>query len=98
MVHSMYHLVKCFLSIKGGDLLQLGPNQILRVPMKRIVVEGYSDSEGFGKRLARLRKEAGYTLRGFATKIGISHRMLHFYESKGGNPSIQLLPIMAKTL
>lgn len=48
----------------------------------------------FGERLAGLRKSAGITQTAFAEKIGISQRMMAYYES----PPANLLPIMARTL
>jgi transcriptional regulator with XRE-family HTH domain len=66
--------------------------------MKRIKIEGCSPTNEFGKRLARLRKESGLSLRGFSAQLGISHRMLYFYESKGGNPPLSLIPKMAQIL
>lgn len=38
--------------------------------------------ETFGRRLARLRKEAGYSQRSLATEIGISYRMVAYYEAQ----------------
>ncbi len=37
-------------------------------------------------------------MRDLAEKVGVSHRMLHHYEAKEGNPPVNLLPILAKAL
>lgn len=56
------------------------------------------EEETFGKRLARLRKAAGYSQRELAEEIGISYRMLAYYEAQTVYPPAHLLPILAKTL
>jgi transcriptional regulator with XRE-family HTH domain len=54
--------------------------------------------ETFGRRLARLRKAAGYSQREFAAEIGISNRMLAYYEAQTVHPPAHLLPILARAL
>jgi transcriptional regulator with XRE-family HTH domain len=54
--------------------------------------------EGFGERLERLRKAAGYSMREFAAEAGISPRMLFYYEKSGGLPAVDLAPRLAKVL
>ena len=54
--------------------------------------------ETFGERLERLRKAAGYSLRELAADVGISHRMLVYYEKHSENPPAHLLPQLAKAL
>lgn len=49
----------------------------------------------FGKRLAELRKNAGFTQRQFAAAVGISQRMVAYYETQTDQPPAHLLPIMA---
>ncbi len=56
------------------------------------------NSESFGKRIARLRQTAGYSQRELATDIGISQRMIAYYESKSQHPPTHILPIIAKAL
>ncbi len=41
---------------------------------------------GFGTRLATLRKAAGITQTAFAAEIGISQRMMAYYESPAAHP------------
>lgn len=48
--------------------------------MAKRKVQGTDSSESFGARLTRLRKAAGYSLRELATEVGVSHRMLVYYE------------------
>jgi len=52
----------------------------------------------FGPRLAELRKQAGFTQTAFAGEIGVSQRMMAYYESPAAHPSAKLLPKMAEAL
>jgi transcriptional regulator with XRE-family HTH domain len=54
--------------------------------------------EGFGARLAQLRKAAGYTQAELAQELGTSQRMIAYYESPEALPPSALLPQMAKML
>lgn len=54
--------------------------------------------ESFGERLAQLRKAAGYTQVEFAAEIGITQRMVAYYEAPGAQPAAHLLPQMAQAL
>src|SRR5450631_1487625 len=54
--------------------------------------------ETFGKRLARLRKAAGYTQYTLADETGISKRMIAYYEVQTTHPPTHLLPVFAKIL
>ena len=54
--------------------------------------------ETFGQRLARLRKAAGYSQRALAAELGISQRMLAYYESQTEHPPTHLLPAIAHAL
>ncbi|MCD4655029.1 helix-turn-helix domain-containing protein [bacterium] len=56
------------------------------------------EKESFGQRLARLRKVAGYSQRDLAKEIGISHRVVAYYEKETNNPPGTLLPLWAKAL
>ena len=56
------------------------------------------DTEEFGPRLAALRKTAGYTQVEFAAEVGISQRMVAYYESPEAHPPANLLPRMAQIL
>ncbi len=57
-----------------------------------------SDTETIGNRLARIRKDAGYSLRSLAEETGISHRMICYYESQGGRPPADILLKLADAL
>lgn len=65
------------------------------VPKKSAVAH---DGETFGRRLARLRKEAGYSQRALAEEIGISYRMVAYYEAQTSHPPAHLLPTIADAL
>jgi transcriptional regulator with XRE-family HTH domain len=56
------------------------------------------DVESFGERLARLRKAAGFSQRELATELGISYRMVAYYEGETEHPPTHLLPHLAKAL
>jgi transcriptional regulator with XRE-family HTH domain len=55
-------------------------------------------SPDFGLRLAKLRKDAGYTQVEFAAAISVSQRMIAYYEAPDAMPPAHLLPEMAKVL
>jgi len=65
---------------------------------KRKITPLKEGQESFGQRLERLRKAAGYSLRELAAEIGISHRMLVYYEKHSEHPPAHLLPLLAKAL
>lgn len=52
----------------------------------------------FGTRLAQLRKAAGYTQVELAAELGISQRMVAYYESPAATPPANLLPRIAALL
>lgn len=62
---------------------------------KRIQLQ---DSASFGERLAQLRKAAGYTQVELAQDLGISQRMVAYYESPNASPPANLLPRIAAAL
>jgi len=64
-----------------------------RVPKRK-----NSQDEGFGARLSRLRKEAGYTQQELAQEIGVSRRMIAYYEGETERPPTTLLPALAEAL
>ena len=52
----------------------------------------------FGTRLAELRKAAGFTQEELAESIGMSRRMLAYYEVESEHPPTTLLPAIAAAL
>jgi transcriptional regulator with XRE-family HTH domain len=56
------------------------------------------DPAHFGARLATLRKAAGFTQVELAAELGISQRMVAYYESPAATPPANLLPQLATTL
>lgn len=54
--------------------------------------------ETFGERLAQLRKAVGYTQVEFADEVGITQRMVAYYEAPNAQPPAHLLPQMAQVL
>jgi len=66
--------------------------------MHKMKVQLKQGGESFGPRLARLRQAGGYSQRELAAEIGISHRMIAYYEKEAGHIPIDLLPLLATTL
>ena len=66
------------------------------MPRKKIQL-GEKD-QSFGRRLARLRQAAGYSQRELAAELGISQRMVFYYEQGAGHLPTHLLPRLAKAL
>jgi transcriptional regulator with XRE-family HTH domain len=54
--------------------------------------------EGFGERLASLRKAVGFTQVELAAEIGITQRMVTYYEAPAAQPPAHLLPQLAQAL
>jgi transcriptional regulator with XRE-family HTH domain len=52
----------------------------------------------FGARLTELRKAAGYTQVELASEIGVSQRVVAYYEIQTDNPPSKLLPEIARVL
>ena len=52
----------------------------------------------FGRRLAALRKQAGYTQTELAHELGVSQRMISYYEGHTEYPPVALLPGLAELL
>lgn len=60
--------------------------------------EQANDGNDFGERLATLRKAAGFTQVELAAELGISQRMVAYYESPQAAPPATLLPSIANAL
>lgn len=54
--------------------------------------------EGFGARLTRLRKGCGLTQDQLGEKVGLSRRMIAYYESTEAQPPGPILPDLARSL
>ena len=54
--------------------------------------------EGFGTRLAQLRKAAGYTQEQLASELGISRRRIAYYEAESDHPPVGFLGDLARVL
>lgn len=52
----------------------------------------------FGARLTELRKAAGFTQQDLANEVGVSRRMIAYYEVQSEHPPTHLLPAIAKAL
>ena len=53
---------------------------------------------GFGERLAGIRKAAGITQTALASELGVSQRMMAYYEGPSAHPPGDLLPAIARAL
>jgi len=49
----------------------------------------------FGKRLAELRKERGFTQAELAERLGISIKLVDYYERRAVNPSLKIITAAA---
>ncbi|MEO5625628.1 MAG: helix-turn-helix transcriptional regulator [Dokdonella sp.] len=56
------------------------------------------ETTGFGGRLASLRKAASYTQQQLADEIGVSRRMVAYYETESEHPPASLLTDLARVL
>ena len=56
------------------------------------------ETMSFGQRLAELRKARNFTQQEFADEVGISRRMVAYYESQSQHPPTTHLPAMARVL
>jgi transcriptional regulator with XRE-family HTH domain len=54
--------------------------------------------EPFGGRLAEIRKARGFSQRDLSAELGISQRMIAYYESQSERPPAHLLPKIAAIL
>ena len=52
----------------------------------------------FGQRLAQLRKEAGYTQTELGQEVGVTQRVIAYYEGETQYPPANLLPDLARAL
>lgn len=52
----------------------------------------------FGERLTELRKAAGFTQQELADEVGVSRRMIAYYEGQSAHPPTTLLPALARAL
>jgi transcriptional regulator with XRE-family HTH domain len=55
-------------------------------------------TETFGQRLLRLRQARGYSQRELGDRVGVSQRMMTYYEREAEHPPAYLLPRLAETL
>jgi transcriptional regulator with XRE-family HTH domain len=57
-----------------------------------------SDIVGFGERLAAFRKAAGFTQEELSKELGVSRRMIAYYEGETQRPPTTILPRLAQAL
>jgi len=57
-----------------------------------------NDTVQFGARLAKLRKHVGFTQLELANEIGVSRRMIAYYENETRHPPSTLLTSLAEAL
>lgn len=55
-------------------------------------LEQNATNEPFGERMARLRKNAGFSQRDPAKELGVTQRMVAYYEAQSEHPPAHLLP------
>jgi transcriptional regulator with XRE-family HTH domain len=54
--------------------------------------------KNFGERLTALRRTAGLTQKQLGEKIGVSNRVIHYYETETNYPPAHLIDPLAKAL
>jgi transcriptional regulator with XRE-family HTH domain len=81
------------LAYNGRDVI---PEEFVMPTRKSQLKE--KNVESFGDRLARLRLAAGFSQRDLAAEIGISQRVVAYYEKETAYPPSHLLPVLAKAL
>jgi transcriptional regulator with XRE-family HTH domain len=65
---------------------------------RRIMIQEKPSKEAFGERLARFRKAAGLSQYALAEELGISQRMVAYYEGETDYPPTHILPAIARLL
>ncbi|MFH1384661.1 MAG: helix-turn-helix transcriptional regulator [Candidatus Omnitrophota bacterium] len=56
------------------------------------------NTNSFGKKLRKAREARGLTQKELADKVGISQRMMNYYENKSTYPPVKLIPKLCKLL
>jgi transcriptional regulator with XRE-family HTH domain len=88
-------------TMKSENLPYNGGDAIFKesvIPMTKGKIPMIESGERFGERLARLRQSVGYSQRVFASEVGISQRMVVYYEKECERIPVWLLPMFAKAL
>lgn len=70
---------------------------VITFRMKKIKTELTQNRE-FGKRLAQIRKAKGFSQYTLAEALGVSNRMVAYYEAQTNFPPAHLLPKLSKIL
>lgn len=60
--------------------------------------QNFDDLTDFGRRLSKLRKDAGYTQVELAKELEVTQRMVSYYEGHSEFPPAPLLPKLAQVL
>lgn len=74
------------------------PHHLGMTSMGKRIQSSEQTTSDFGERLAALRKLAGFTQVELAAELGISQRMVAYYESPQAAPPATLLPLIANAL
>lgn len=74
-------------------ILGLAPTTGCQMPKQKT-----PHAASFGQRLSALRKAAGYTQQNLAEELGVSRRMIAYYEGQSEHPPTTLLPALAQAL
>lgn len=95
LIQVLYHEVKqrTLLSTGGLDMQIFPQHDHCRRDIRGAREESWPQT--FGQKIASLRSSAGYTQRSLAAEIGISQRMVAYYESQSEHPPAHLLPTLA---
>lgn len=66
------------------------------MPRNKIQID--ENEEHFGRKLARLRKTAGFSQRDLARETGISQRMIAYYEKHPQYPPLHIMTVLSEAL
>jgi transcriptional regulator with XRE-family HTH domain len=73
-------------------------DKLQQLPPERLAKRRNGAPLGFGARLVELRKAAGYTQTELANELGVTRRMIAYYEGETEHPPANLLPGLAQAL
>jgi transcriptional regulator with XRE-family HTH domain len=81
-----------------GSAGPVSENTLLAMARKNRKKSPPTAEETFGERLARLRKARGFSQTELGEMIGVSQRVMTYYECQSERPPAHLLPLLAEAL
>ena len=84
--------------VEGQATRTVTQNRPLKPSLTKAAVRKRPAPASFGEHLGRLRRQQGLSQAELGSQVGISQRMVAYYESQKGNPPVSLLPRFADAL